>query len=213
MVTLGSKRIHIVFMDSRGGDLQSRVNRLNTSKEYIEIDERKGASLADLIHLAHNYLPKHPFDVIYIAGGVNDITSKNDYTKQISYEWGNGPHLMDHLIYTVREADSSFKKDFPASSIVFCPLVGSDLLRVVNAHPTTLENQITVNDAVWDFNSEIYKINKERATFNPPLQHCVHRYCKGKRHDYYHHLQDGIHLSESLKEKWASQFVAAIAHN
>ena len=52
MVTLGSKRIHIVFMDSRGGDLQDRVNKLNTTNEYMEISKQKGATLADLINQA-----------------------------------------------------------------------------------------------------------------------------------------------------------------
>ena len=69
MVTLGSKRLHIVFTDSRGAGLQELVNNLNTSKEYMEIDERKGATLSGLIGLARDYLPKHPFDVIYIVGG------------------------------------------------------------------------------------------------------------------------------------------------
>ena len=127
MATLGSKRIHIVFADSRGCGLQKKIDRLNTTGEYMEIDDRKGATLADLIEIDEAYLPKHPFDVLYIAGGINDITFKNKLTNQISYEWGNGPGLGDHLTSTVMKADAALKMIFPASKVIFCPLIGSEL--------------------------------------------------------------------------------------
>ena len=155
----------------------------------------------------------HPFDVIYIAGGANNITSKNKLTSLISYEWGQGPELGNHLISTLLGADSRLRKYYPASKIVFCPLVGSDLARVVNAHHVTEMDQKAVDDMIWDFNTEVYRINKERGIYCPALQHQVHRYCKGTRRRYYEHLQDGLHPTESLKKKWALQFVKAMAHN
>ena len=67
----------MVFADSRAGGLQDRVDRLNSTGEYMEINEYKGATLEELIGIAEKYLPLHPFDVVYIVGGVNDITTKN----------------------------------------------------------------------------------------------------------------------------------------
>ena len=213
MVTLGSKRIQVVFADSRGAELQDHVNRLNNTGEYLEISENKGATLEDLIGQAERYLPLHPFDVIYIAGGVNDITSKDQCTKKISYDWDNGEDLQLHLVSTLTKANAHFINTFPASKVIFCPLVGSELARIVNAHQVTLDNQKDVDDAVWEFNNNVFRINNERNAKCPPLHHQVHRFCKGTRRAYYHHLSDGIHLTNFLKQKWASLFIKAMAQN
>ena len=202
-----------MLTDSRGGGLQEKISKINDTSEYIEIDDRKGATLAQLIEIAEDYLPLHPFDVLYVAGGANDITTKDRITHQISFNWGNGQDLSEHLISTVSKALSFFLKTFPASKIIFCPLIGSDLSRVVTAHTVTQENQRTVDNEVWDFNAEIFRMNQQKGYFSPSLHHTVHRFCKGKRHDYYHHLHDGIHLSDPLKNKWAAQFVSAMARN
>ena len=213
MVTLGSKRIHVVFADSRGGDLQEIVDKINCTGEHMEINEYKGATFEELVGEAERYLPLHLFDVIYIAGGVNNITSKNRRTKAISYNWERGDALQDHLVSILTRADDWFKKYFPASKIVFCPLVGSELRRIVNTSAVTCEDQLDVENAVWAFNTKVFEINDIRNTKCPILQHQVHRFCKGKRRAYYHHLGDGIHLSADLKSKWAHQFVKAMAQN
>ena len=92
-------------------------------------------------------------------------------------------------------------------------LIGSDLDKVVSSHQVADGEQLAVEEAVWEFNSTCFDINSERGSFAPSLHHLVHRFCKGKRRAYYHHLPDGLHLSEYLKEKWANQFVKAMAHN
>ena len=213
MVTLGSKRIHIVFADSRAGGLQDCVNRLNNSGEHMDINEYKGATLEELIGIAEKYLPLHPFDVVYIAGGANNITSKNRLTRKISYPWELGTDLQDHLVSTLTKANAHFVKTFPASKVIFCPLVGSDLDRVVNSGLILHDHKQDVENAIWEFNTNVFRISNERGTKTPALHHQVHRYCNGKRRVYYEHLHDGIHLSEFLKEKWAHQFVKVMAQN
>ena len=52
MVTLGSKRIHVAFLDSRGGELQDIVERINDSGEYMELREYKGATFEELVREA-----------------------------------------------------------------------------------------------------------------------------------------------------------------
>ena len=68
-------------------------------------------------------------------------------------------------------------------------------------------------EAVWSFNTAVFKINKERQVVSPSLHHQVHRFCKGRRRAYYHHLQDGLHLTDYLKNKWADEFTTVMAHN
>ena len=213
MATLGGKRIHLVVTDSRGAGLGDLVRESKELKEHFEVKICRGASLGELADETTSHLQRCPFDVVYIAGGVCDITSKNQLSNKISYDWINGEDLSKHLKGSLNKADEKMKKYFPASKVVFCTLLGSELKRVVNAHPTNDKQQEDVNKAVWDFNCEVFRINKERDTFSPSLHSQVHRVCKGKKRNYYQHLHDGIHPSKFILEKWADQFVKAVAHN
>ena len=213
MAMLGSSRIHIVFMDSRGDGLQELIDSANNTGEHFEVDFLRGATFGDLVDKVDAYLPTHPFDVIYLAGGVNDITTKNRQTNLISYRWGQGDDLKNYLVKILKSANAHLKKNHPASKIVFCPLPGSELSRIVSEHKTSEEDQQAVEEAIWEFNSVVFEINAERGTVCPSLHHQIHRFCKGTRRAYYHHLADGIHLTQNLREKWAKQFIKVMTHN
>ena len=213
MALLGSKRLHLILTDSRGKGLADLINEINTMGELVEVRIRDGATLRALADLAEIHLKGSPFDVIYIVGGFCNLTYKGRATKLISYEWGDGLDLQNHLVDELQQADTRLKKNFPASKVVFCSLIASVLNKVVNAHATTDENQLTVENAVWKFNETVFIINKSRRTISPSLHHQVHRFCKGRRRAYYHHLADGLHPTEELKKKWASEFIRVMAHN
>ena len=213
MALLGGKRLHLLITDSRGVGLKEKVRGSRNLNELFETKICKGASLDIMVEEAVGHLKRCPFDVVYIAGGACDITSKDWSTSLISYNWKNGNDLQEHLVGMLKNADVRLRKLFPASKVVFCSLIGSELAKVVNAHATSEEQQDQVNRAVWEFNISIFRINKERETFSPSLHSHVHRICKGKERNYYQHLRDGLHLSEELKEKWAEQFVKAVAKN
>ena len=213
VVLLGGKRIHLALLDSRGTGVHEAILGLNHSREYFDLKVRKGETLEGLIREAETYIKDHPFDVVYIAGGANNITYKDSFTKRISYRWGAGDDLKNHLTNIVKVADRDLHSKFPATKIVFCPLVGTDLKRVVNEHPVKEEDQHAVEEAVWEFNSIVFEINKTREVFSPPLQHQVHRFCKGYRRSYYQHLEDGLHPTKELKLKWAQHFIKAMARN
>ena len=213
MALLGGKRIHLAITDSRGSGLKEKVRSSSALKELFETKICKGATLATMVEEAENHLKRCPFDVVYIVGGACDITSKDLRTNLISYDWKNGKDLREHLVGMLKKADARLKKYFPASKVVFCSLIGSELARTVNAHATSEEQQVQVNKAVWEFNTNVFRINKERESFSPSLHNHVHRICKGKEKNYYQHLRDGLHLSDELKDKWAEQFLKAIAKN
>ena len=213
MVTLGSKRIHVVLTDSRGDGVDTRIVKLNKSGECMDLRVYKGATFDHLVEIAEGYLPKHLFDVVYIAGGVTNITHKDRHSKKISYRWGSSDALKLHLVNKLKKADERLQKLFPASRVVFCPLIGCELARIVNEHETSQEDQDAVTEAVWEFNTNVFKINAKRGTVSPALHHQVHRFCKGKKKTYYEHLGDGLHLSDFLKDKWAANFVKSMAHN
>ena len=203
--------MQVIFADSRGKGLGDKIR--SKSKELVEVIIREGASLIELVQAASDYLQKNPFDVIYIAGGACDITLKDRITKVISYTWGTGKGLQEHLLSTINSAEEKLRVDFPASKVVFCTLVASELKQIVKDRPTSMKEQEAVEYAVWAFNSRVFELNKAQGKYSPSLNHQVHRYCKRKRRAYYHHLQDGIHLTDYLKNKWADEFVQAFAHN
>ena len=213
MARLGGKRIHLLITDSRGAGLGDLVCRSGKLTEHFEVKVCRGATLGQMVNIATKHLQGCPFDVVYLAGGACDITTKDDFTKQIYFNWGKGGELKNHLVGLLKKVDADLKRHLPASRVVYCTLIGSDLKRVVNAHPTTEEQQQEVNEAVWDFNCEVFKLNKERGSFAPSLHNQVHRVCNGKKRNYYQHLHDGLHPTEDIITKWADQFIKAIAHN
>ena len=213
MAALGMRRIHIAFMDSRGQGLQEEVNKRNTDGEYLEIRSYSGRTLRGVTDYADNYLKQYPYDVIYICGGVNDITSKDKKTKIITYEWEKGKDLEDHLLSELKRAEDTLKKNHPGAKVIFCPIVGLLLERVLTNHTATLDQQTDVENAVWDFNSKIFEINNGKNLFTPALHHQVHRFTRGIRRAYYHHLGDGLHPTPNLLSKWADQFVKSKARN
>ena len=140
----------MIYTDSRGSDLDHRIARLNTAGECFDLTSYKGAVLQDLFSSTENYLPKHPFDVIYIAGGACDVTTKNYSTDQITFDWDpHGDDLMEHLVNSLTKADTGFRGTFPASKVVYCPIVGTDLTRVVTSQEISPEDQEAVDKAVW----------------------------------------------------------------
>ena len=213
MALLGIKRLHLIITDSRGIGLGDLLLPRNMTGEPADVLVREGATLFDMVEVAAKHLHKNPFDVVYIAGGACDITFKDKKTGKIVYAWGRGNALNLHLLDTLNKASEKLSRDYPASRVVFCPLIASELSRVVNSGTVTTEDQTAVEDAIWDFNTALFKFNKEHKVVSPSLHHQVHRFCKGKKKSYYHHLEDGIHLTDYLKTKWADEFATVMAHN
>ena len=213
MAMLGSRRIHYALTDSRGKGLDDLITEKGHARETFDISARNGATFNELVDATSFYLRTHPFDVVYIAGGACDITTLHKKSKRITFDWGTGPALQNFLVSSVIAADTRLKRDFPASKVVFCPLIASEVVRLIGPGPTREQEQSVIEEAVWEFNATIFKINSNRGVFAPALHHLVHRFCKGRRRAYYHHLDDGLHLTGYLQNKWAEEFIKAMALN
>ena len=164
----------MAFTDSRGIGVHEHILKLNKTGEYLDLEPYRGATFNEIFASVEHYLKDHNFDVVYMAAGVNDITTKNKKTGGISFEWGDGKELSEYMCRMLTGADNSLQKNFPAARIVFCPLIGCELRRVVNKHSTTDREQEAVDNAVWDFNEKVFEINARRGTFSPALHHHVH---------------------------------------
>ena len=212
MARLNERRCYWVFTDSRGVGLQEKVDVLN-SGEYLGVRVCKGAMLHQLSRMAGAHLEKYPFDVVYVAGGVCDITTKCQITKSISFNWDPPTGVGAHLIRSLRLENKYLLDNHPASKVVFCPLVGVDLIKVVTNKLITGVQQSAADEAVFEFNNEIFNLNKEKGTFSSALHRTIHRSKGSVRKSHYQHLDDGLHPTENLLEKWAHEFVKATGNN
>ena len=167
-------------MDSRGTGLYEKISKMDR-REFIGVWKKSGATFDEVVELAKAHLTNYPFDVVYVVGGVNDITTKDRLSGNITFDWNPPELLIQHLQSKLKLVDCQLTKDFPASKVVFCPLVGSDLERIVTKRNADPLQQLAVNEAVFDFNSEIFKINKRRETFSPSLDRTVRRSKTEKR--------------------------------
>ena len=179
-------------MDSRGEGLATKVADRSPCEPFV-IKIRNGATLGQLVDMVDAFLCKFPYHVVYIAGGICDVTTKNKCTGGISFVWDPPGIIGPHLVSSLKRADELLVKNHPASKIIFCSLVRSDLQRVVNTHAVSEMQQLAVDDAIFEFNREIFTINKRRRNYSPSLHRTVHRSSKGRRKCHYHHLDDGLY--------------------
>ena len=212
MATIDNRKQHVFFMDSRGDGLDAKLKDHRVNEPFL-IKIGYGATFSQLVDKADTFLYKYPFHVVYIAGGACDITTKEKGSGNISFDWNPPGKLGPHLVKSLKDADSRLAKNHPASKVVFCTLVGSELRRVVNAHGINDHQQLAVDDAIFEFNTEIFSINKRRGNYSPSLHRTVHRSSKGRRKCYYHHSVDGIHPGKHLKDNWTEEMVKAIGIN
>ena len=211
MAQLGDSRKHILFTDSRGSRLEETLAKIGVGKQVFEIRPQPGARLQGIIRSADEYAKNYPFDVIYIAGGINNVTTKCRITKVVTFEWVTDAALSHLLINTMERALAYFKREHPATKIIFCSIPGVQLEYVVPS-PTD-EQQETVNRAIWAFNVAVRRNNEKLGFYHPRLDRPVHRMTTGNRRNYYHHLVDGLHPGNYMLAKWAQEVVKAMGHN
>lgn len=77
------------------------------------------------------------------------------------------------------------------------------------SHPQDL-----LDTAIHDINIEINRFNTSNNAITPWLARDVHHNIKGKKKNRYDRLsEDGVHLSDNLKLKWAAEIVSALVKN
>ena len=96
MAMLGSKRIHMVYTDSRGCGVEEIIEKNNLKGEYMKVVAYKRASFNKIASSAEEHLKGH--DEVSLVGGTTEVTTKNSFTKQISFEWGQNLDLQNHLV-------------------------------------------------------------------------------------------------------------------
>ena len=106
----------------------------------------------------------------------------------------------------MEKAEDYLYKEHPASTLIFCPFLGENLSKILKK-PTMIEQEI-LNKAIWIYNKEIFRKSILKEVYVPNFAEPVHRQINGVKKTFLDHLDnDGIHLSDSLRVKWAKKRV------
>ena len=204
---LFNRRRFIFFFDSRGQFLEDELNHINIEKKPVEPWMFKSATIRDLVHEAINYGRHRPFDLMFIVGGICDITVKNWNTNTISFNWKDSDTLTQHIIKIIEHEEKRFKKELPASKLIFCRIVGADLEKVLRKKSDC--DQHILNESIYEINNYIHKKNIIGNMWAPDMATPVHRQIRGENKSCYNHLSnDGLHLSQDLRKKWAKKILS-----
>ena len=203
-----NRRRLIFFFDSRGKFLEYEINLINNTKKPVEPWTFSSATINDLVHEAINYGKTRPFDLLFIVGGICDITVKDWGNNTITFPWTDSKSLVQHVINIIEAAEIRFRKELPASKIIFCRLVGANLEKVLQRK---IENEQEIMDeSIFEINKYIHKKNIEKNMWAPDMATPVHRQIRGENKSFYEHLaNDGLHLSNDLRKKWAKKILSA----
>ena len=186
--------------------MDSILKAKNVNKLPVDMLFFDGGDIEDLYRESVNYCRWRPFDIVFIVGGICNITSKDRATKKISFEWQDTDLLLNHLLKEIQNGEKHFYTEMPASKVVFCRLVGADLKKVLRKHAEN--EQFVYDEAIYKLNENIFKMNIEKQLYAPDMATPVHRKSNNKNISHYHHLgNDGIHLSEDLCEKWVKKML------
>ena len=206
MASVGTERFGrrkmVFFTDSRGYYINELIKEEYGDNKGVEILFYEGAGIGTLVKNAYYYAESRPHDMIFIAGGICNITRKDPVSKKLFFDWNNSIDLAKHIIDIMDEEEDVFNKKAPATKMVFCNLLGADLSRALKQDAEV--QQIILNEAIYLINEDIFQKNIVKKLFAPDLASPVHRQINGKNTTFLKHLSsDGIHLTRELKKKWA----------
>lgn len=212
MATATSTRKNILLItDSRGKYLQGYLNHHNRnfSKVVYTVEVHKGSKLQRLWRFAKPYLSTRSYDLIYIYGGICDITQKQRLNGETTY-WPNindGPIGAD-LISLYHEIANEYANspDRYTTKMCFIPEVGGNFI-VYNQVPYTdqyIEMQSAIELSLPGIQKAAKDANTLMAISSPwSLDTLYRRNKRGVLVPEYQRLADGIHPSQRMAEKLA----------
>lgn len=199
------KRKVFLIADSRGRDLEKRLNNYNSHIQFC-VKVHPGASISWLIAKTHQLLGSNDgkmYSLAVVFGGICDITkiSYMPYRAAI-------PRMetASELIENFKSSCEGANIFIPNIPILLTPIVGIDLIQYAGHWDESLFGmQPMIDDVVPVVNSFIKSHNRDRGLPTPNKASCIHR-CRGKNkghRTHYQKLYDGCHPTEEVKENWA----------
>lgn len=200
----------VIITDSRGQGLQEEMDAIERREETdhkIQLFVWKGRGITGAIRESSIQLVWIAPSLIIVYAGICDVTSLNRSTWKISmadltpdeaisrYE-GQMDYIRHHLSIVLTEKPHK---------IFFCEIVGADLAKFNKSDPPH-PSQAQMEEVVLGINSKITAFNESNGMPTPWTAREVHhnKKSKSKVSRYQKLAQDGLHLSEELREKLAN---------
>lgn len=187
----------LIICDSRGADLQWYIDQLPCDPFNIKVLTYRGKGIIDAVRCAKSTIIWRSPAIIMVLNGICDVTSLDRETRLVSIN--DRPSSM--IIQEYRESMeivSHFVKihlDGMKCRVVFAQIVGIDISSW-NSQAQSHPQQHLLDSIIHDVNIEI------------------HHNVKGKKKTRYNRLaEDGVHLSDYLKAKWAAEIVLSLSMN
>ena len=209
------RRKDVVFYSGGSGEeLHANLQQCKREGQAIEVWEFPGSRMHSLVEEIDSYLDSYPFDTVYMISGEYNLIHTNEESGFVEFNWDSEQMLGDYYKRILTDIDRSFVAKYPASRVIFCPMVGFELGKVVSEAKDLPEGaQDIVNGTVWIFNQEVRRINNRKNLKTPFLLSPVHRHNNGKKHAYWHHLNAGKDPLRETLGKWAKEIIKATTLN
>ena len=204
----------LVIMDSRGRGMLNVLGR--DVKEtglpiHVNLLFFPGADIHQLVQHALEELKRFHYDMILFIGGVNDLSSKGPRGRAIP-KYNSQEELVEEMFGKFETAQKSLAGW--CRRVVVSLLVGLDFSRYNSRnrvdHRDYSHYQSIVDDGLVILNKAIASLNTDSGTLNPWVLDTVHyRTKQGYLHKYFK-LSDGLHLSNTLRERWVYKMVTSV---
>lgn len=208
----------ILFLaDSRGRNLDTDLCDLlgNT----FTLRYYPGATIMDTIRKSQCLLMENSWSQIYCLAGICNLTVKDHVSRVVSIRNHDIGHLVNDYCHNLHEAHSEILRQCPQADYpkcIFCPVTGLNFsaYNKRSLHSDDSQNQMILNEAVSQINTEITKFNNLHKYFTPWTSRAVHRrHRKSFTNNYEKLAIDGCHLSPSVRLHWADSLYEAVVKN
>ena len=224
----------IVVASSRGKGLEPLIRKLHPTPETVTVKWFPGGTLEGIQNAGYEEIMRSDDPTnchVYFFAGINDITymdKDHKYNKHEIYEellYKETPtETYNRLTQTIDNITNHTL--FLAAKPIFCPILTCSLktwnFTRCDQHKTSFlihhkhydDMQHLMNHAIHQINTYISQTNISNGVVTPFLEDTIttkSRWEPPKIH--YSRFSDGIHATESLKEKWAKKIYNAIVAN
>ena len=201
----------LYISDSRGFALRQQVNDLNLAAFHIDllILPKAGASIQQAVDHAFQQIGNQSFDIIYLAAGVNDLSTKIGY-RDITPNFCNRYHMVSDLLQKYYKARVLL--DMLGDRVVICELIGLNYqLYNIRDRPFLYQQQ-EVDAGIILLNEYIRYMNSERSLYSPNITEYTHKQRETNNlcHRYTLTMRDGIHMRRTYSVRILDRIVINI---
>lgn len=203
------KKTAVIISDSRGARLGQELRALRSTHIHFRVIVKSGAKLIQLWeHAEYEILFNQP-DIIFLYGGVCDLTDRyyNMYGERYFWPPFNIRDRVESIIDTMDDIMKNHLLMNTQTKIVFIPECGLDLLRYNGIHhPAPWRYLVTQADLEYNLRrlqTRAREINNIYSIGTPRTLDLTHSRRNGYMMPVYSRLYDGLHPPRSMVRNFA----------